>query len=252
MNALRSVAFNACYVFGSFLCSVLLIWTLPLSHRRCAAIVGPLYGGYIAFIAKYVMGLRLNIEGMENVPKDTPFIIAAKHQSAFETLQIPFMKALGFPVIIHKKELLRLPIWGWYLSRMGQIAIDRGDARGAMGAMVKGCKRALSEGRPIIIFPQGTRVAPGADMPYKAGLAKLYKSLNVPVVPLALNSGVFWGRNAFFKKPGTVTFKFLPAIPAGLPPLCVMDMLENTIERESNHLVESVRDSTSAVVAGEG
>ena len=238
MNALRSVVFNFFYIFGSFACSIALSWALLLPHRKCAAIVGPAYGGYMAFIEKHILGLRLEIKGMEHLPKDGPYIIAAKHQSAFETLHIPFTKQFRFPVIIHKKELLYLPVWGLYLWRMGEIGIDRGQGMQAMNKMVQGCRQALADGRSIIIFPQGTRVAPGVTKPYKAGLAKLYKELNVPVVPLALNTGVFWGRNQFFKKSGTVTYRFLPPIPPGLPPLQVMETIEKTLEAESDRLVK--------------
>lgn len=240
MNALRSIAFNFLYIFGSLAMSVLMLWTFVFPPKKCTEYIAKFYGGYIALIEKYVLGLKLEVKGLENLPKDTPFIIAAKHQSAYETLKIPFTKEFGYPVIILKKELTWLPIWGLYPKRMGLVAIDRSQGAGALRSISKGCQKAMEDGRNIIIFPQGTRVKPGDAKPYKsAGLAKIYKDLNVPVVPLALNSGVFWGKNAFFKKPGTVTFEFLPPIPAGQPPLKVMEELEKALEKESDRLVQS-------------
>lgn len=237
INILRSLVFNFLYIIGSLVVSIILLPATVLPTPLCARIVGTIYGGYIAFVARHVMGLTLRLEGLENLPTDTPYIIAAKHQSAFETLQIPFMQRLNFPVIIHKKELKYLPIWGLYLGAMGQIGINRGRGIEALNTMSRGCKTALDSGRNIIIFPQGTRVAPGDKKPYKPGLAKLYKDLHVPIVPMALNSGVFWGKNSFFKKPGTIIFKFMPPIPAGLPPLRVMEDVERVIETESDALI---------------
>jgi 1-acyl-sn-glycerol-3-phosphate acyltransferase len=237
MNALRSILFNFLYVFGSLFLSIILFWALFLPSKKCTEIISRFYGGYIALIEKYVLGLTLEIKGMENLPKSGGYIIAAKHQSAFETLTIPFTKEFNYPVIILKKELTYLPLWGLYPKRMGLVAIDRSQGLESLRAMVEGCKKALADGRSVIIFPQGTRVKPGAVKPYKTGLARIYKDLGVPIVPMALNSGVFWGRNAFFKKPGKVTFEFLAAIPPGEPPLKVMEKLEATIEAASDRLV---------------
>ncbi len=237
MNILRSITFNIFFFAGSLFWSVALLWTLVLPERKCTQIVSTVYGGYIALIAKHIMNLTLEIKGLEHLPKSGPYIIAAKHQSAFETLTLPYMKVLGYPAIILKKELTRIPIYGWYFSGMGQIAIDRGSGTEAMHSITQGCRRALAGGRSVIIFPQGTRVAVGAAKPYKVGLAKVYRDTQVPVVPMALNSGVFWGRNAFFKKSGVITFEFLPPIPPGLPPLQVMEQLENIIEETSDRLV---------------
>jgi 1-acyl-sn-glycerol-3-phosphate acyltransferase len=125
-----------------------------------------------------------------------------------------------------------------YFVPMGQIPIDRDAGSEAMKKMTEGCRKALDSGRPIIIFPQGTRIAPGVVADYKPGTAKLYKDLKVPVVPLALNTGVFWGRNAFWKKSGTITYKLLPPLPAGMPPLKMMEQLEKVLEEESDKLVQ--------------
>lgn len=237
MDALRSIAFNFLYIFGSLFWSLVLPWSFFFPKKKCTAIVSKYYGGYIAFIEKHVLGLKLEIRGLENLPADQPYIIASKHQSAYETLKLPFQEKFRYPVIILKKELTYLPLWGMYPKRMGQVAINRGDGMESMRAMSRGCKAAIDDGRSVAIFPQGTRVKPGGAAPYKAGLAKIYKDLGVPVVPMALNSGVFWGRNAFFKKSGTVVFEFLPPIPAGVPPLQMMERLETALEAASDKLV---------------
>lgn len=238
MNTIRSVIFNFCFYIGSLFWSLALLWTLPLGHKMCARITGSVYGWYMGWIERNIMGLRLVIRGRENLPKEGPYIIAAKHQSAYETLNLPFMESLNFPTVVLKKELTRIPIWGWYLWGMGQVAIDRGSGAEALQSIVRGCKRSFSQGRPVLIFPQGTRVPVGVQAPYKPGLAKVYRDLQVPIVPMALNSGLFWGRKAFFKKPGTIVYEFLPPIPAGLPPLQMMARLEQETETAVNRLCQ--------------
>ncbi|MDE1153801.1 MAG: lysophospholipid acyltransferase family protein [Micavibrio sp.] len=237
MNILRSIIFNIFLVVGSLFLSIVLLWSLALPADKCAVVVSTYYGGYIRWITRHIMGLRLELRGLENLPVDTPCILAAKHQSAYETLTIPFTQSFRLPVIILKKELTKIPLWGLYPGGMGQVAINRGEGLEAMRSMSAGCKAAIAAGRSIIIFPQGTRVKPGEIKPYKPGIAKIYRDLGVPIVPVALNTGVFWGRNAFFKKSGTIVYEFLPAIPAGQPPLKMMEQLEQLIESASDKLV---------------
>jgi 1-acyl-sn-glycerol-3-phosphate acyltransferase len=237
MNKLRSIIFNFFYIFGSLFWSVVLMWTFFLPPRKCTAVISTIYGGYITLIERVILGLKLEIRGLENLPKSGGYIIASKHQSAYETLKLPFMKQFDYPVIVLKKELTKLPLWGLYPKHMGLIAIDRGQGLESMRAMIDGCRRAIADHRSIAIFPQGTRVKPGEVKPYKGGLSKIYKDLQVPIVPMALNSGVYWGRNAFFKKSGTVVFEFLPVIPPGLPPLQAVERMENAIEAASDRLV---------------
>jgi 1-acyl-sn-glycerol-3-phosphate acyltransferase len=241
MNALRSIVFNFFYITGSLVISLFMLWTVYLPPKRCVEITGTVYSDYIVFITRWIMGIKLDIRGMENLPKDGNFIIAAKHQSAFETLTIPFMKIFSFPAIVLKIELTRIPLWGRYPMAMGQIPIIRGSGTEALSVIISGCRKALADGRNIIIFPQGTRVKPGDKAPMKPGLAKLYKDLQVTVVPMALNTGVFWGKNAFFKTPGTAVFEFLPPIPPGQPPLKMMAQMEEALETASDRLAAEAR-----------
>jgi 1-acyl-sn-glycerol-3-phosphate acyltransferase len=238
LRRLRSIAFTILLVAGSFILSLVLMPLLALPRRFCVPAVSTVYGGYIGWIERYVLGLKLEWRGLEHLPQDTAaFIIAAKHQSAYETLKIPFMRKMRYPVIVLKKELIYLPGWGFYPPRMGLIAIDRSTGPQALQQMIAGARRGFATGRPLALFPEGTRKAIGAAPDYKPGLAKIYRDLQVPVVPMALNSGVFWGRNKFFKEPGTVVFEFLPPLPAGMPPLKMMAALEAQVEAATARLV---------------
>lgn len=236
MIYLRTILFNIIYLAVSLFWSLVLIWVFVLPRKTLVKILQKTYFLSIAFIERYVLGLTYKIEGTEHLPKTGGYIIAAKHQSAYETLKIPLI--IDDPAIILKKELTYIPIWGWYPTGMGHIAIDRGSAKQALKSIVKGAQRVLhDENRPVLIFPEGTRTPPGATPQYKSGIAHIYKATEVPVIPLALNSGVFWGKNSFWKKPGTVTLKFLPPIPSGLSNKEFMSQLEERIETASNALL---------------
>ncbi len=238
MNVTRSILFNILFFFGSLFISTILLWALLLPERKCLAVITNVYARYVHLIEEYVLGLKLEIRGLENLPKDGKYIIAAKHQSAYETLNMPYMKEFNFPAIVLKKELLYIPLWGWYPTKLGFIAIKRGSATTAMRSIVKGSKRSIEHGRPVIIYPQGTRTNIGDKTSYKPGIALLYKELKLPVVPVALNSGVFWGKKSFFKKSGTVVFEILPPIETGLKPKEMLKVLEEKIETASDKLIE--------------
>ena len=240
---LRSIAFTFCLVVGSFVFSVVMLPLLLLPTRYNVPAVSFMYGGMISAFEKYVLGLNIELRGMEHVPEGSHYIIAAKHQSAYETLKIPFMRRMKYPVIVLKKELLYLPGWGFYPPRMGLIAIDRAAGPKALQKMMAGARKGFESGRPLALFPEGTRRAVGAPPDYKAGLAKIYRDMQVPIVPMALNSGVFWGRNEFFKRGGTVVFEFLPPLPPGMPPLKMMEELEARIETATARLVAEAQES---------
>lgn len=165
-------------------------------HRWCAA---------------RLLGIRGVIEG---TPPTGAVLVAAKHQSMFETIDILLL--LPDPVVVMKKELVDLPGWGWIARRYGIIAIDRAGGAGALRSMLGAGRAAVASGRPVAIFPEGTRVPVGDTPPLQAGFAGLYRTLGLPVVPLALDSGRTW-RRGFVKRPGTVRFRFGEAIPPGLP-----------------------------------
>lgn len=189
----------------------------------------------VLWLLKICCGITHEVRGMEHI-SETPVIYASKHQSAWET--VAFLTLLHHPAYVLKRELLRIPLWGWYLWRMKMIAIDRAAGASSLKKMVKQAKAAVADNRPIVIFPEGTRTRPGTTTRYHPGTAALYGFLRLPVVPVALNSGCYWSKNAFLKRPGRIIVEFLPPIPAGLPTEEFSATLERTIETASQKLLE--------------
>ena len=231
--AIRSFLFNVGWYIGS---AVIAIAGSPilLLPRRCVL-------AWARFWIRFCLGwLRLTcrlthrLGGLENLPAG-PVIIASKHQSSWETLAFTLL----FPdaAIVLKRELLFIPIVGWAMARTGNIAVARGDGAPALRGLLKRSRAVLAEGRSILIFPEGTRVAVGAERPYQIGTAALYRQLGVPVVPVALNSGLFWGRRKFIKWPGMIDVEVLPAIPPGLGRKEFMALLRERIEGATGDLV---------------
>ena len=186
---------------------------------------GKFWGWYTACLLS-VVGLRHEIRG--DVQKNRQVIYAVKHQSAWETLVLYW--ELDAPVVVLKRELLRLPILGWFFLRSGCISVDRKTGVAALKKMRQQAMLAAADGRSLLIFPQGTRVASGQSAPYQVGVFALYQATELDVVPAALNSGRFWARNGFIKRPGVVVVHFLPALSKGLPRGSFMTKLEDEIE----------------------
>jgi len=168
--------------------------------------------GFHRWAARALLGIETRVEGDPHLA--TPALYAAKHQSMYETLELS--RILNRPAIVMKQELADIPVWGWAARRYGVIVVDREASAGALRRMLREAKVALDAGRSIVIFPEGTRVAPGEQPPLKAGFAGLYQMLKLPVVPVALDSGTVWPRRGP-KRPGVVTIRFGEAIPPGLP-----------------------------------
>ncbi|MEJ0027928.1 MAG: lysophospholipid acyltransferase family protein [Rhizomicrobium sp.] len=182
-------------------------------------------------------GLRFEVRG--TLPPNG-VVIALKHMSMWETMAIYLL--LDDPAIVLKKSLQYVPFYGWYIAKARMIAIDREGKANALRKMAAAARAELKAGRSIAIFPEGTRVKPGAPPDYKPGVAALYGQLGVPCVPVALNSGLFWtGPVGFLKKKGTIVVEFLPAIPAGLKRREFMDRLEGAIETATNALIAEGR-----------
>lgn len=235
MAWLRAWIFNLTFYLGSLFWSIALLWALVLPEPQVRKVVHACYYRYVYLITRYIMGIKLEIKGIENLPKEGSYILAAKHQSAYETVVLPYL--IPDIAIILKEELTKIPLWGLYPKKLGMIAIDRGSGTKAMRSIVKGALRTKSEGRPILIFPQGTRVPPGESESYKSGVAKVYKDSELPIIPMALNAGICWPKNGFIKKAGTITFEFLPAIPAGKKPQDMIKELEEVLEAHSTALL---------------
>lgn len=235
---LRSTAFN---VFFYLWTPIFLLLTLPafpfLSPAGVRAVARSWERGTLAAL-KVLVGLDYEVRGRERLPR-TPVIIAAKHQSAWETLAFHVLVpdlAIGL-----KEELTRVPLFGWYLMKAQNIRIDRGAAARAIRSLVEGAKGAVANGLSVLIFPEGTRRAPDDPPDYKPGVAALYSALQVPVVPVALNSGLFWGRRHALKYPGRIIVEFLEPIPPGLDRKTFMRELETRIETATARLVAEAR-----------
>lgn len=230
---LRSFAFNGGWYLGS---AVLAIAGMPLllAPRRWVVAWARTWIAFVLWWLRVTVGLTHRVVGLENLPKG-PAIIACKHQSSWETLA--FTLLFDDIAIVLKRELLFIPVVGWAMARAGNIAVARGDGAAALRGMVRQAKAVIADGRSIVIFPEGTRVAPGDQRPYQVGTAALYRQLGVPVVPMALNSGLFWGRRKWVKRPGTITLEILPPIPPGLPRNAFMETLRERIERATARLV---------------
>ena len=234
---LRSLLFNLLYGIWT---AGMHILCLPLlfASRRTVQVAGGIWIDGTLWLLKHVVGIDHKIVGAENLPA-MPAVYAAKHQSAWETLFLS--RYLHFPAFVLKQELLSIPLFGWFLKKAGMIAVDRKAGASALRSMARQATATLESGRSILIFPEGTRVAPGQTKPYQPGVAALYTQQKVPVVPVALNSGLFWGRRAYIKKPGTIVVEFLPAIPPGLDRKALMKELEGRIEPASAALAKGQR-----------
>lgn len=185
---------------------------------------------------KFTCGLKYRVLGAENIPQST-VVILAKHQSAWETLAF---QAIFPPVCwVLKRELLRIPFFGWGLAMTSPVAIDRTAGREALKQLIEQGKQRLSQGFNVVVFPEGTRVKPGTKGRYNVGGASLAVHADVPVIPVAHNAGEFWGKNAFLKRPGTITLSIGPAIPSqGKKTSELNQEVERWIEAEMQRIAE--------------
>ena len=232
-SKVRRITFCACFFVNSFLTPFLFCWALPIS-KVASYWVTRLYCRINYYLEKWVLGLDFVLLDADKLPP-APFILACKHQSAYETLKLHYL--FKYPAVVLKQELIKIPLWGWFLSRSEPIALDRRAGKKAMDYLVSEGKKAIENNRIIIIYPQGTRTPVGEVRPYKRGIGQLYTQLNVPVVPLALNSGVFWPKGSFCPYAGKVTFQVLDPIPSGLDEDTFMKTLEVQLENASKILI---------------
>ena len=205
---------------------------LVLVRREYALTACHTYCRYVRWSAAWMVGLRSEVRG--TVP-DGAVLVAAKHQSFFDILLI--FGALPRPRFIMKKQLVWAPILGWYALKVGCVPVDRGRRGAAIRQMLKRVEAGAEKPGQLIIYPQGTRVAPGAHKSYKVGTAVLYQELGQDCVPVATNVGVFWPRHGLYRKPGLAVVEFLDPIPAGTEPRAFMAELESVIERHSDRLM---------------
>ena len=213
MLFIRSLIFNIFLYVGLILIFILAIPTLILPSKF-TIFFGRLSAKYLIFILKIILNTKVKFHGVENLKKVDNFFVASAHQSMFETfaLQIP----LDGPIFILKKELLNIPLFGWYLRKIGSIAIVRDTTtRENLNFFDKVKERIETSKRPLLIFPQGTRVKLDEQPPFKKGVGRIYKALNLPCIPVALNTGKVWPKNSFLKYPGDIHISFLEPIMSG-------------------------------------
>ena len=229
MTFLRSLLF---FVYFALVSVVLHIAALPtlLLPRLTVVRISQAWSRAIFWGLKWIAGCDFEVRGA--IPKGA-VLVAAKHMSMWDTLALYML--LDDVCVVVKRELLSIPFYGWYIKRSGVIGIDRAAGASALRQMAKQAGQMVAASRPIAIFPEGTRVKPGAAPDYKPGVAGLYALTGIPCVPVALNSGQFW--QGFTKQRGTIVIDFLPPIPAGLKRAAFMAALEERIETATNGLL---------------
>lgn len=209
------------------------VLTLLRVHDRTIRAATRYWARGVLFGLKNVVGLDYVERGREVIP-DEPCLIVCNHQSTWET--IAFLLLVPDVAIIAKDELVRIPVFGWYLSRSPMIIIDRDAGMRSLKAMVDESRAVLAQGRSILIFPEGTRGSGKDELTFKRGVGMLYSRLNVPVVPVAVNSGKFWGRNLPYKRPGTITVSYRPVISSGLSTKDFIRAAEDAVEAGRENL----------------
>ena len=229
MTALRSALFLAWFVAVTAVMGIIFLPLLALP-RKATVWMARRWAGATLWGLKVFSGIDMAVAGP--VPK-RGVLVASKHMSMWDTLALYIV--LDDPGIVLKRELLGIPFYGWYLGKAAAISIDRGAGADALRRMTHAAMTVLSEGRPVLIFPEGTRRKPGAEPDYKPGVAGLYAILKVTCVPVALNSGRYW--QGFTKKPGTITLEFLDTIPPGLKRDDFMPLLQQRIETATARLL---------------
>ena len=228
MTTLRSKAFDILLGAWTALFGLIIPLLLGVGSTRLRAVSRAWVAG-VLFLLRYVVGLRHVVIGEENRP-DKACLIVCNHQSTWETIAL----LVVFPdvAIVAKEELLKIPVFGWYLQRSPMITIDREFGTQALRRMVEGAKQALGDGRPVLLFPEGTRKSPDEPIEFKRGVELLYGRLDVPVLPVVVNSGRFWNIDKTAKRAGTITVSFLPPLPPGLPGGEMMQRAAEAMEAE--------------------
>ena len=234
MQFIKSLVFNIFLYSGLILIFIFAIPTLVLP-TKFTLFFGRLSANYIVIILRIFLNTKVQFHGLENLKKVKKYFVASAHQSMFETfaLQIP----LDSPIFILKKELLSIPLFGWYLRKIGSIAIIRETTTKENLNFFDKIKDTIDkENRPLLIFPQGTRIKFEEEIPFKKGVGRIYSSLNLPCIPVALNSGKIWPKNSFIKNPGDIHISFLEPIIPGKNKDEFVKEIENKIYSEIKKL----------------
>ena len=238
LNLLRSVAFNVLFYLNTAVWLVIALPTFFMPYGGILA-VAKAWGRTNLVLLRVVAGIKYEIRGREKLPRG-PLIVAAKHQSAWETFALlPLFRS---PTFIMKRELQWIPIFGWYTIKGRMVPVDRGAGAQALNRMTERARIELARDRQLIIFPEGTRRPVGAEPRYKFGVAHLYVTEGVLCVPIALNSGVFWPRRSLRMRPGTVVAEILDPIEPGLTRDAFQARLQHDIETATARLIAEAND----------
>jgi 1-acyl-sn-glycerol-3-phosphate acyltransferase len=233
MIVLRSILFEVLRAIATVVFSCIALLTFPFSPLTRYRII-TVWNRVVIWLARVICGIRYEVRGAENLPR-SPAIVMAKHQSAWETLALPIL--LPPMAIVIKRELLRVPFFGWGFAMLSPIAIDRSSGKDALRQITERGRDRIKQGFWVLIFPEGTRVAPGQKGRYGIGGAWLATHTHTPVVPIAHNAGELWRRHAFLKHPGVVTLSIGPVIEsAGLKAGELNERVEAWIEGEMQKL----------------
>lgn len=237
MLLLRSAAFLVVFYLNTAMFLLLGSWLL-FAPRRWAMEGLRLHGLASLWWLKAICGTRYEVRAREKLPKGA-CLVAAKHQSAWDTFAL--IPVFRDPAMVMKAELGLIPLYGWFSHKFRHIFVRRGRGPAALRAMVNDARDRAARGREIVIFPEGTRRPPGAEPDYKPGFVALYEGLNLPCVPLALNSGLFWPRRSIKRYPGTIVIEILDPVPPGLPRAEARALSQERIETACARLIAEAR-----------
>jgi len=230
---LRSVAFNVLFYLNLIVQLVAALPTLVMP-RMAILKVAMFWAGTSNWLLRVICGTKIEYRGLDKIPHGA-LLVASKHQSIWETFAL--LPLFSDPAFILKRELQHIPFFGWYARKGGMIPVDRGRGRAALAGMTERARVEIARGRQIVIFPEGTRRAPGAEPSYRYGAVHLYAETGLTCVPIALNSGLFWPRRSFLRYPGTIVVEILDPIAPGLSKVAFTDKLQDDIEAATARLV---------------
>lgn len=242
-SALRTILFNVCFYVNTIVYMFVCLPVLVVPGRGALWRIVDSWVSTNLWFLRTICGITVEFHGTERIPQG-PLLVAAKHQSAAETYAL--LKLFADPLYILKRELMWIPVFGWYCLKARLIPIKRVARAGVMAAMAKRAREEIAHNRQLIIFPEGTRRPVDADPEYKYGVAFLYGELNVPCLPVALNAGIYWPRRSWHMRPGVIRIECLEPIQPGLHPDAFLTRLQNEIEPATARLVAAGRAEIGA------
>jgi 1-acyl-sn-glycerol-3-phosphate acyltransferase len=243
---LRSLVFNILFYIVFLLWSLVALPTFVMP-RAAMLQVAAWWARTNIVLMRVICGIKVEFRGVEKIPKG-PLIVASKHQSMWETISL--LRFFEAPFFVVKRELKFIPLFGLFIIKTNMVAIDRAKAGRALLAVLRRAEEEVRHGRQFVIFPEGTRTAPGAPPHYKAGVGMVYVDCGVPCLPVALNSGLFWPRRTFMRYPGTLVVEFLDPIPPGLKREEFLTRLESVIEGATNRIVATAQAEQKELFGG--